>query len=386
MMKRYMILLSALLLNACSSMNPLDLLADEESAVQPAELVEVSNQVAVTTLWSTTVGGGAGEQQIKLSPLVMGGQLYVAGHNGVIKALNAASGRAVWSIDSGLEISGGIGGGENLLLVGTANAEVIAFDTANGSERWRTRVSSEVLSTPQVGHGKVVVHTIDGKVVGLNAADGSQAWIYDRTIPVLTLYGSSSPVISGDNVICGFSSGKLAALDLASGNLQWEISVTAPSGRSELERMVDIDGDPLVRDGVIYVTTYQGEMAAISESNGSVLWRRKLSSYTSLGADADYLYVSDAEGHVWAIAPRNGSALWRNKKMQARGLSAPAVVSDYVVVGDFEGYLHWLTRSNGRIVARTRVGKAPINTPPVVVDNVAYVYGNGGVLSALAVR
>ncbi|MES9858760.1 MAG: outer membrane protein assembly factor BamB [Sedimenticola sp.] len=386
MMKRYMILLSALLLNGCSSMNPLDMFADEESAVQPAELVEVENQVAVTTLWSTTVGEGAGEQQVTLSPLVMGGQLYVADHNGMLKALNAASGQTLWSIDSGLEISGGVGGGEQLVLVGTSNAEVVAFDAANGSERWRTRVSSEVLSSPQVGQGKVVVHTIDGKVVGLNASDGSQAWIYDRTIPVLTLYGSSSPVISGDNVICGFSSGKLAALDLASGNLQWEISVTAPSGRSELERMVDIDGDPLVRDGVVYVTTYQGEMAAVSESSGSVLWRRKLSSYVALSADTEHLYVSDAEGYVWAIVPRNGSALWRNKKMEARRLSGPVVVSNYIVVGDFEGYLHWLSPSNGSIVARTRVGKAPISTPPVVVDNVAYVYGNGGELSALAIR
>lgn len=386
MIKRYIILLPALLLSACSSMNPFDMLADQESAVQPAELVEVDNHLTVTTLWSTTVGEGAGEQRVKLTPLVMDGRVYVAGHNGVIKALDGSSGRVAWSIDSGLEISGGVGGGEQLVLVGTANAEVVAFDSASGSERWRTRVSSEVLSTPRVGQGKVVVHTIDGKVVGLNVADGSQAWLYDRTIPVLTLYGSSSPVISGNQVICGFSSGKLAALDLATGEPLWEISVTAPSGRSELERMVDIDGDPLVRDGVIFVTTYQGDMAAVSEADGTVLWRRKFSSYSGLGADAERLYVTDAEDHIWSIVPRNGSALWRNKKMQARRLSAPVVIGDYIMVGDFEGYLHWLERATGRIAARTRVGKAPISSPAVVVGNVAYVYGNGGTLSALTIH
>lgn len=385
-MKRYLTLLPLLLLTACSSMNPMDMFGEEDAAVQPAELVELENQLAITTLWSTSVGDGAGEQRIRLLPQVVNGQLYVASHDGQIRALNATNGRASWSTSSGLEISGGVGIGNNLVVVGTSNAEVVAFDATNGSERWRARVSSEVLSVPQVAQGKVVVHTIDGKVFGFNVADGSQAWIYDRTIPVLTLYGSSSPVISGDMVVVGSSSGKLAALELSSGSLMWEITVTAPSGRSELERMVDIDGDPLIRDGVIYVTTYQGEMAAIVAGSGSVLWRRKLSSYAGIGADNDHLYVSDAEDHVWAIVPRNGSALWRNKKLAARSLSAPGVVGDYLVVGDFEGYLHWLSKSNGRLVARTRVGKEAINTPPVVVNNVAYVYGSGGSLSALTLR
>ena len=384
-MKQYLILALVLLLTGCSSMNPLNWLGDEDNAEPPAELIELQEQILVTTLWSTSVGEGADEQRVKLAPTVSDGRVYVANRQGAVKALDAATGRVIWGIETELEISGGPGAGEGLVLVGTSDAELVAFDAETGSEKWRTRVSSEVLSLPAAAQGTVVVHTIDGKIFGLDVGDGSQTWIYDRSIPILTLHGSSSPVISGNAVICGFSSGKLAALDLTTGELLWEVSITTPSGRSELERMVDIDGDPLILEGVVYVSTYQGDMAAVSEDTGVVLWRRKLSSYTGLGADWRQLYITDADDHVWAIDPGNGSALWKNKKMHARMLSAPAVLGEYIVVGDFEGYLHWLAREDGRLLGRTRVGKAPITTTPLVVDGVAYIYGDGGEMAAITV-
>ncbi|MEE9358260.1 MAG: outer membrane protein assembly factor BamB [Sedimenticolaceae bacterium] len=384
-MKRYLISILVLLLTGCSSMNPLNWLGDEDNAEPPAELIELQGEIPVTTLWSTSVGEGADEQRVKLAPAVFEGRVYVANRQGAVKALDAATGRVVWGIETELEISGGPGVGDGLVLVGTSNAELLAFDAETGSEKWRTRVSSEVLSLPTAAQGTVVVHTIDGKIFGLDAGDGSQTWIYDRSIPVLTLHGSSSPIISGNTVICGFSSGKLAALDLTTGELLWEVSITAPSGRSELERMVDIDGDPLIREGVIYVSTYQGDIAAVSEDTGVVLWRRKLSSYTGLGADWRQLYITDADDYVWAIDPGNGSALWKNKKMHARMLSAPAVLGEYILVGDFEGYLHWLAQEDGRLLGRIRVGDAPITTTPLVVDGIAYIYGDGGEMAAITV-
>ncbi|MES9843892.1 MAG: PQQ-binding-like beta-propeller repeat protein, partial [Candidatus Sedimenticola sp. 6PFRAG5] len=189
--------------------------------------------------------------------------------------------------------------------------------------------------------------------------------------------------ISGNAAICGFANGKLVSVELETGNPIWEVSVTAPRGRSELERMVDIDGDPLVVDGVIYVATYQGDMAAVSQDTGVVLWRRKLSSYTGLSVDYRQLYVSDDNDFVWAVDPRNGSALWKNEKLKARRLSAPAVLGDYVVVGDYQGYLHWLSTEDGRLLGRTRVGEDPITTAPVVDNGVVYIYGDGGALAAV---
>jgi outer membrane protein assembly factor BamB len=228
-----------------------------------------------------------------------------------------------------------------------------------------------------------VAHTLDGKLFGFDVISGEQLWVYDRSTPILTLHGSGSPVISGRNVISGFASGKLVALDLASGDVQWEVSVSTPSGRTELERMVDLDGDPLLVDDTLYVTSYQGDLAAVSANTGVVLWRRKLSSYVGAGGDWRQVYAVDTRGHVWAIDTSNSSAVWKNEKLHGRRLSGPAVLSDFVLVGDFEGYLHWLSQEDGRMVARIRVGSDPISATPVVVGEVVYVLGEGGRLQAL---
>lgn len=372
-----------LLLTGCSSMNPIDWFADEDNSEPPAELVEMENEVTPSIRWSASISDGADEQRVKLVPYVDKGRVYAASRGGEVRALDAESGRPLWSRDTELEISGGPGAGEGLVLIGTSNGEVVALDENSGDEKWRARVSSEVLSVPKAAHGVVVVHTIDGKLFGLDTASGQQRWLYDRTTPVLTLHGSSSPVISGRRVICGFASGKLAMLDLQSGDLLWEVGVSAPSGRSELERMVDIDGDPLVIGDTVYVATYQGEMAAVSLETGIVLWRRQLSSYAGLGADYLYLYVSDESDHVLAVDPGNGAAIWKNKKLQYRKLTAPVLLGGYVMVADFEGYLHLLAREDGRLLGRLRVAKSAITTPPVVVNDVAYVYGEGGEMAAI---
>lgn len=293
-------------------------------------------------------------------------------------ALNAITGKPLWRVQTGLEISGGPGVDGELVFVGTRDAELVALSSETGEEQWRAPVSSEILSVPKSALGVVVVHTVDGKLFGFDVLDGRQIWLYERPIPVLTLHGSSSPAVSGGRVLVGFASGKLVALDILNGTLLWETSVTLPSGRSELERMVDIDGDPLVMGGLVFVTTYQGQLAAVGEDNGSVFWRKDLSAYSDIRADWRGLYVSDAAGQVWAFDPGNGVALWKNKDLLNRGLSAPAVLGDYVVVGDFEGYLHWLSSVDGGLVARVRVGSEPILSP-IVADDRLYVYGTGGI-------
>jgi outer membrane protein assembly factor BamB len=383
---RLLALSLVLLLAGCGSMDPLKLLEDAPNVDPPAELVDLNSTISVREIWSTSVGSGSSRDRVKLVPYVHGGRVYVADREGVVKALDSASGRVIWSVEKeGLEISGGPGAGEGLVLVGTSNGEVVALSQQDGSEKWRARVSSEVLSVPKAGKGMVVVHTIDGKLYAMNASDGKMAWVYDRSIPVLTLHGNSSPVISGSAVICGFASGKLIAFDLVSGQQMWESTIAVPTGRSELERMVDIDGDPVLRNDMVYVATYQGQLAAVSRDSGDVIWRRKLSSYAGLGADLRNLYVSDAEDKVWAIDPKNSSSLWKQSKLHGRRLSAPAVLGKYVVVGDFEGYLHWMSPEDGSLVGRIRVGDDPITNPPVVDGNVAYVLGDGGELAAISI-
>lgn len=381
------LLLVAALLGGCSSWRdymPLETLRETDNQAPPTELTDLTPRLGVRTLWSQDTGDGAAGQRVNLVPALAGGRLFTADRKGGVRAMNQDGGQLAWTVDTGAPISGGPGLGDGLVLLGTSDAEVIALAEEDGGERWRTRVSSEVLAVPRASGGMVVVHTIDGKLYGLNASDGTQQWVYDRTAPVLTLRGSSSPVIVGDQVITGFPNGKLVNLDLRTGNPNWEVTVTPPRGRTELERIVDIDADPLVIQGIVFVVSFQGELAAVAQNNGTVLWRRELSSSAGLNADWRQLYATDAKSRVWAADPRNGSALWKQDGLLNRRLTAPAVLNDAVLVGDLEGYVHFLSQEDGGLLARVKVSGAPISAMPLVDQGVAYVLAEDGELTALS--
>lgn len=384
MTRVFVSLLSVLLLAGCGTMaDPTAWFDDEVKEVVPNELTDFQHTLQVRTLWDTDIGSGTDNMRLRLIPRIDNGRVYAADSEGQVQAFDSLTGRRIWAADLNLPLSGGPGSGEGLVLLGTTDGEVVALNAENGVQLWKVQVSSEVLSVPAVASGVIVVHSIDGKLVGLSAVDGKQLWLYSRKVPVLTLRGTSSPVINDGVVYTGFAGGKLVALDLQKGFVQWEASITAPSGRSELERMVDIDGDPFISDGTVYVATYQGELAAVSEYSGTLLWRRKLSSYTGIDVDWRNIYVSDDAGNVWGINPENGAAMWKQDKLLNRRLSAPAVIDGYVVVGDYEGYLHWLSHDDGKMVARTRVGGEAITAAPVMSDGVVYVFGDGGALAAV---
>jgi outer membrane protein assembly factor BamB len=374
------------MLSGCSSMSWMtDWFSGGSKEEPPMELVEITPRVEVRTLWQEDVGSGRDKQLVNLGVEVSDGRVLVADRDGLVEALDAATGQSLWKVETKLPLSAGPGAGAEVLVLGTTDAELVGLDVASGAEVWRQRASSEVLAVPRVWGGTVVARSIDGSLMALEADSGERRWVYQLPVPTLTLRGSSAPVVDSGLVIGGFASGKLVALDMDSGRLVWETSVTTPSGRSELERMVDIDADPVLYDGIVYVGTYQGDLAAVAEATGSVLWRRDLSCYAGLSVDWRRVYVTDSNDVVWAIDPRNGAALWKQDRMQRRHLSAPALVDDYLVVGDYEGYLHWLSKDDGEFVARTRVGSAPISAKPQVVDEVVYVYGDSGNVAALTI-
>jgi len=374
-LRRYVALLvccTVILLAGCSS----------TSVEPPAELIEFSPELTVKTVWSAQVGLGIGDKDLRLSPYMEDGVLYVNDHRGVVMALQADTGKQRWQVDLGESLSSGPGVGEGKVLIGGADGQVVALAVEDGKILWRAQVSSEILASPAVGSDVVVVHTVDGKLFGLDAADGKQLWIYDRTVPTLTLRGTSSPVILSDIVVDGFASGKMALLTLRDGRVLWEKSIAVPRGRSELERMVDIDASPLVIGNVIYTVSYQGRIAALELQSGQVLWSRPVSSSTGLAAGDDNLYFSDDQDLVWAMDRSNGASIWQQDTLQRRSLTAPVVYADNVVIGDNEGYLHWLSRSDGRFVARTELAGGT-RVAPLVAGERLYAYSNKGRLFCL---
>lgn len=357
-------------------------MAGESNAAPPAPLAEFTPLVGVKQGWSEHFGKGADEQFLKLEPVLLNDRVYVAERRGDVAAFSAADGKRLWQTETDTAIAGGPGVGEGLMLVGTSGGEVLALAEADGKLLWRARVPSEVLAAPQVSQGVVVVHSGDGNLTALSAADGKKLWSYDRGAPVLTLRGTSPPLLIKDRVIVGFDNGTLAALDLKTGQVEWEATIAVARGRSDLERMVDIDTQPVLRDDTLYVASFQGRVAAVTLDSGQILWNRELSSYAGLGVDDKNVYVTAADGTMWALDRETGAAVWKQEKLKARSSTAPAPMGSYVVVGDVEGYLHWLRREDGQFAARMQVDKTRLIAPPVALGNQLLVYSSGGTLAS----
>ncbi len=384
-MKPYLlIIIVSLLLNGCTWIG--DYLAGDENIEPPKELVEIKNAISIDKLWSVDTGEGSGEQLLRLTPVVAGERVYTATRDGHLLAYRLQDGELLWDIDSGQQITAGPGVGDGYVLAGTRNAEVIAFRGDDGKQVWSASLSSEVLSVPEINQGLAIIRTSDGRVTALNLEDGKKLWDFYRAEPSLTLRGTSKPLMTSDSVISGFDNGQLVSISLADGRQQWRRKVAVARGRTELERLVDLDADPVVHDGIIYAAAFQVNVAAIRLQDGRLIWQREMSSHAGLGVSGSQLYVTDDSSQIWALHVRNGASLWRQDKLQYRSLTAPVVFSDYIVVGDFEGYLHWLRQDDGKIVARMRADTNGFLVKPVVSGDMLISLGKGGELTAFRLK
>jgi outer membrane protein assembly factor BamB len=359
----------------------------------PNPLVEYSPEVNPEVLWKESVGVGTDGQTLKLVAAIGSSRIFAADRDGLVQARDISTGKLDWEVEiedeneDAVHFSGGPGSGSAAVILGTNNAEIFALNIENGTTLWKTSVSSEVLAVPVVTNGIVILRTTDGSVLALNEKTGQKIWSYEHTVPALTVRGTGAPLIVDDTLIEGYDNGKLMALLLEDGKYVWESSVTIPKGRSEVERLVDIDVDPIESRGVIYTASYNGGAAAVSILDGDVLWRNEsVSSHTGLSQDEQYLYVSNSDGHVLQLDKRTGSSLWEQKDLHGRKLTSPVVYQGYIVVGDVEGYVHWLSATDGRQLGRVEVASDAIDAKPIVVGDTVYIYAKDGTLAAIKVR
>ena len=359
---------------------------EDKKALEPLELVRIETTVDVHRLWSANVGGDAEFLRLMLRPAGDGKRIYAASADGKVVALQPETGKELWKIELDALLSAGPGVGDGLVVVGTADGLVIALDAESGSEKWRADLEGETLSTPLVSGESVIVLTIDNRLRALRAADGRVRWNIEQSTPLLTMRGSASPAITGTSVIAGFDNGRLVAIDIQSGDSVWETILAPPSGRSDLERLSDIDGLISVVGQDVYVSGYQGRVASVAAESGQVLWAREISSYVGVTADWNNVYTTDAGGEVIAMSRRNGQESWRQASLLRREATVPVPFHTNVVVGDLEGYLHFFSVIDGTPVARLRFGSKAISSAPVVIADRLYVQNDGGELAAYAVR
>jgi outer membrane protein assembly factor BamB len=367
------ILFASVILSGCS---------DDVDIYEPDPLVEIENKFEVKTLWSTSIGDGIGERTLRLAPVYAYQKIYVADAEGVVTAIDPENGKTLWEIETQLPIAGGPAVANKILAVGTSQGEVVAFDAENGDEKWRSQVSSEIISAPAVADGFLSVRTVDGKIYLFDAENGEQKWFYDESLPPLTLRGESSPVIANGGVVSGFSNGKLAVFILENGQLAWEKKIATPIGSSEIQRLVDVDLQPILVGPSIYIGSYNGNLASLNYRNGEFNWQRELSTFQDMAVSELLLFVTHENSHVSAVNRSNGVIIWTQKDLNRRQLSSPTVMGDHILVGDFEGYLHWISTKNGLIESRQSVDSSGISAAPLIIGDKVVLYSRDGTLKA----
>ncbi len=350
----------------------------------PAELVKFPQTLRIDEIWSQGVGNGKKQARLRLGlgPAVDQGTVYAASHKGEVVAIALTNGKQRWKTQVKLPLSGGPAAAFGLVVVGASKGQIVALDAQTGHERWRSRVNSELLSAAAISENVVALRSVDGRLHGLDAASGKPLWSVEQPVPRLSLRGAASPVIARDMAISGFDNGKVMAVTLGHGDTVWDTTLASPHGKTELERLVDIDSAVRAAGDNVYAVGFQGRIAMLAIDSGQIWWAHDMSSYRGLAIEDEALYVATADGVVSALHARDGSEIWHNDQLKRRGLSVPVVTSKAIAVADFQGYVHWLDKSNGNLVAREHITKDRVTNPPVAEGDIVVVLTDGGKLAA----
>jgi outer membrane protein assembly factor BamB len=370
---------AALALTAgCSSLNPFA--KKPSTRNQPVALVDFKQTLPVHTLWSASVGKAG---KYIFTPALVGNDIYTAAANGTITKLDASSGRTVWQIDAGMDLTAGVGSDGDTIVVSGVNGQILAFDN-QGKLRWKAQASSEVLSAPAVGQGVVVVRSLDNRVIGLDAESGTRKWSLQRTTPSLSLRTAPGITIAKGAAYVGLSGGRLLALALNNGAPRWEVPVGDPRGTTDLERIADISGTPVVAGRDVCAVSYQGRVACVDAVSGQGLWWKSFSSDVGVAVDERAVYASDERGALSAFSRNGGASLWRNNQLANRSLSTPAASGAVVAVGDYQGYVHFFSKQDGLMLARVATDGSPILAAPLVARGKFIFQTQSGTVVAIA--
>jgi outer membrane protein assembly factor BamB len=377
---RWLLVLSVLLLSACSS------LEHQSDLPEKSPLPVLETNLSVVKKWSVSTGRGTGSKDIKLSLAQTANSLITADYTGTLVAIKVDTGALQWNLNLAEPVSSGPTIAEQKIVVGTNNGKVIAVALNDHKVAWTSVTSSEVLSTPKIADDLVFVHTMDGALSALTLLDGRQLWRFTHNLPPLVLRRCATPVVNNQQVIAGFSTGKLIAINKQDGTVEWAQDIARPKGKTDLQRMVDISADPIIKNSVVYAASYQGNLAALHADNGHLVWDRDIPSLSGFVLDQKLLYVAATNGDVVAVDQKSGATFWLQSGLQGRLLSTPAMNDNYIVVGDDDGFVHWLDKKTGKLVGRFQLDKHGVEATPIIHNNIVYILGRSGKLVALEVN
>lgn len=358
------------------------LFSSKDTKTAPAALPELKNGVPVHTAWKYSMNKAG---QAVFSPALVGATLFVADGDGVLARLDAASGKEQWRVKTGVDLTAGVGSDGNVVVVGGVKGQILAFD-GSGKALWKAQASSEVLSSPVVGGDVVVVRSVDNMITAFDAKTGEKRWNVTRTTPALTLRNAPGMVVGGQNVYVAQPGGKLLALSLANGVPRFEVTVAEPRGATELERVSDIAGTPVLFEKDVCAVTFQGRVACYDAATGVQKWNKEVSSNVGVAVDQRFVFVASDKGDVLAYSRETGANAWKNDKLSYRQLSTPLSYGRFVAVGDFEGNVLFLSREDGAILGRASTDGSPIKSVPQVAGSNLIFQTQNGTVTALSVE
>lgn len=354
---------------------------EKDNTPTPTPLAPITPEIRPKLLWSTNTGTGSGKEYLRMGPTLSGDVLFTVGSVGNVTAIDKFTGNILWQSNTHTPLTTPAAVGDGLVVVGSSQGIVVALQASCGRPIWRRNVPGAILAKPAISHGIIVIKTQDGTLRGLAVEDGRELWSSRQAEPTLILRGASAPVIRDRSIIAGFANGTLGKFTLAHGRPIWTEQIAVPEGAFDIQRMIDIDADPVLYGYHVYAATYQGKIVSLNWISGRVNWSHEISSYTGMVPDDHNIYVSDAKSHVWAFNSQNGFVNWRQIQLEFRGVSAPTMIDNYVVVGDAEGFVHWISKQDGHIAARVAIGSSIYGTP-VAEQNIVYALNNYGYLAA----
>ena len=357
------LLLAAMLVTGCSSFG------GKEEQNPPEKLQPVNEKVKFSKAWKTS-SGKILKSNRQIQPILVDTTLYTVSTEGLISAFDAESGDKLWSRKLKLKITAGIGYGDGLLLAGTEDGEVVALYASNGNPAWVGNAKGGVLASPAGGQNVVVVPTSGDKLVGLSATDGTIIWTLSESTPRLLLRGRGRPLVVSDVVLAGFDNGKLMLVRLDNGQRLWEVRVGDAIGKTEIERLADVDTRPILINETVYSAAYQSRVVAIDAPTAKILWENEISTSKDMDADESNLYAVGESDVIYAINRETGETVWEQDELLNRKLTPPAVINRHIVVGDYQGYMHVINSATGEIEARVKTGSEFLSQPVTRGDSV----------------
>ena len=368
----------------------------------PIKLTPIKTEMSFNEDWSGSFGEGVSDNYYFIEPVFYEDKVYSIDYRGALSAIEQKTGDVLWDVKLHQPISAGLTRINTSLYVGTSRGEVIALNIKDGKQLWKATVSSEIFAKPIQAGKFIIIKTVDGKITALEHSTGESKWVYDRPVPALTLRGNSSPVLYEKTLIAGLDNGKLVGLSLDTGQEIWTVTISAPRGRTEIERMVDIDATPVINGENLYVVSYQGKIANIHIPSGKLIWTRDFSAYHGIAFNSTNIFITDSEGYIWSLDQGSGATVWKQDKLLRRSLTKPSLFKDTVAVADFNGFIHFLDSKDGHMKGRIHLGgsesdketsddflfdkSSNILIAPIAIKDSLYIFDRLGYIARYTIR